>query len=117
MNIYSVYFDSSKKKNNLLFIRQGFSFTAGIFNFFWAMYHKMWFIVFLMVIISAAISNSATSYIVYSVKVAIVFIFCFFASELREYYAKKRGFALSDIVVANSEEDAELKYYMRSTSN
>jgi len=112
MNIYSVYTDSSKKKTSPIFIPQGFSVIAGIFNLLWAIYHKMWLIA-LLVIIANTSSVSAAPHIVYSVNVAILFLFTFFAGELREYYARKKGFDLSDIVLAGSKEEAEVRYYMR----
>jgi signal transduction histidine kinase len=114
MNIYSVYTDSSKKENNPILIKQGFSFIAGFFNFAWAFYNRMWFIAFLTLGINALISAIDISSIAYSMNIAILFTFGFFASELREYYAKKNGFKLFDIILAHDEEEAEVKYYARA---
>ncbi|GAB4162921.1 MAG: hypothetical protein Tsb006_1480 [Rickettsiaceae bacterium] len=47
----------------------------------------------------------------YLYDVAILFIFGFFASDFRDYYALKSGFTVSDIIIANNEEEAELRYY------
>ena len=113
MNIYSVYADSSKKDKELILIKQGFSFIAGFFNFFWAMYHRMWSIAIFLLVISFFFSSS-TSYIAYCFNIAILFIFGFFASEIQEYYAMKKGYNLSDIILAASEEEAEVKYFERT---
>lgn len=113
MNIYSVYTDSSKKNNEPILIKQGFSFIAGFFNFFWALYHKMWLIAIFLMIISFTIGTNSPSFIAYCVNLAILFIFGFFASEIREYYAIKSGYSLSDIILAPSEEEAEIKYIKR----
>lgn len=113
MNIYSVYADSSKKDKELILIKQGFSFIAGFFNFFWAIYHKMWSIAIFLLVISFFFSSSA-SYIAYCFNLAILFIFGFFASEIQEYYAIKEGYNLSDIILATSEEEAEVKYFERT---
>ena len=113
MNIYSVYTDSSEKIKEPILIKQGFSFIAGFLNFFWAIYHKMWNIAFAMTLISLLLESIGSSYIAYCVNIAILFIFGFFASELREYYALKKGYNLSDIILAVNEEEAEVKYYSR----
>ena len=113
MNIYSVYTDSSKKDNELILIKQGFSLIAGFFNFFWALYHRMWAIAIFLMILSFIVSADGLSFIAYSISLAILFIFGFFASEIREYYAIKRGYSLSDIILAYSEEEAEIKYIQR----
>jgi signal transduction histidine kinase len=114
MNIYSVYTDSSKKKSNPILIKQGFSLIAGFLNFAWAFYHRMWFIAFLTLGINFLISVLNISSIAYSMNIAILFLFGSFASELREYYAKKNGLKLSDILLAHDEEEAEVKYYART---
>ncbi len=114
MNIYSVYVNTTENNKNPILIPQGFSFVAGIFNTFWALYHKMWLLALFAVIISAIANPAQPSYIVYGLNVGVLFIFGFFASEMREYYAKKKGFKLDDIILAHSEEEAEVRYYMRN---
>jgi hypothetical protein len=114
MNIYSVYIDSSKKEKEPILIKQGFSFLAGFFNLFWALYHKMWSIFFALITISILLGTSSPSYVSYSINFTILFIFGFFASEIREHYAVKAGFELADIILAMNEEEAEVKYYSRS---
>jgi hypothetical protein len=115
MNIYSVYTDSSKKENDPILIKQGFSFIAGVLNCFWAFYHKMWFIAFFTMVVSLLIGTLAISHIAYSINISILFIFGFFAGEMREHYAKKNGLELSDIILARDEEEAEVKYNMRKS--
>ena len=114
MNIYSVYADSSKKDKELILIKQGFSFIAGFFNFFWAIYHRMWSIAIFLMMISFFLGSSGPSYIAYCLNLAILFIFGFFASEIQEYYATKKGYNLSDVILASTEEEAEVKYFERT---
>lgn len=114
MNIYSVYIDSSKNDMEPILIKQGFSFIAGFFNFFWSIYHKMWSVAFVMIILNSILGAIEPTYITYSINLAILFIFGFFASEIREYYALKSGCTLSDIILASCEEEAEVKYYTRA---
>ena len=112
MNIYSVYIDSTKKETKPLLIKQGFSFLAIIFSFLWALYHKMWLIALIIIIIKSI----EISHIAYSANIAILLLLGWFAADLREYYAERKGFKLSDVILANSEEEAEVKYYMRTNS-
>lgn len=117
MNIYSVYVKEENETYDLTIIKQGFSIWALIFNVFWAFYHKMWLVISLLVLINVVIFSfevSANLAMLQGAKfITQLFIFGFFASELREFYANKRGLNLDDIIVANSEEEAELKYLTR----
>ena len=116
MNIYSVYTNNEKNNEDPILIRQGFSFIAGFLNVFWALYHKMWLLALFAIILNAIANHIQSTYIIYGLNVALLFIFGFFSSNMREYYAKKKGFKLDDIVLAQSEEEAEVRYYMRAGS-
>lgn len=117
MNIYSVYVKDENETYDLTIIKQGFSIWALIFNVFWAFYHKMWLVISLLLLINIVIFSfdvSANLAMLQGAKfITQLFIFGFFASELREFYANRRNLKLDDIVVANSEEEAELKYLTR----
>lgn len=117
MNLYSIYTGRESKNLDLIIIKQGFSFWALVFNFFWAIYHKMWSLVILFIafnLLMFLFQTTENVAIIDSIKYAMqIFVFGFFATELREFYARKRGMRLDDIILANSEEEAELKYLMR----
>lgn len=117
MNIYSVYVKDENETYDLTIIKQGFSMWALIFNVFWAFYHKMWLVISLLVLINIVIFSfdvSANLAMLQGAKfITQLFIFGFFASELREFYANRRNLKLDDIIVANSEEEAELRYLTR----
>lgn len=118
MNIYTIYATPNEDNISPLSVRQGFSFTACILGPFWALYHKMWGVVFLSFLLDLIMqSNQITQNSIlfsYCYNIAKLFLFGFFASELQEYYAKKRGYDLADIILAKTEEEAEVKYFMRS---
>ena len=119
MNLYSIYFNKTLKNANLVIIKQGFSLWAMLFNFFWAIYHKMWAIVGIFLafnLLMLLFPTAGNSVIIEGIKyVTNIFIFSFFATELRELYARKRGMVLDDIILAASEEEAELKYITRTS--
>jgi hypothetical protein len=120
MHLYSIYTRSENKNLDLIIIKQGFSLSALIFNFFWAIYHKMWLVAGIIMVVNFIVFSfqdaeniSMVEYLKYA---AEFFAFGFFATELRELYAKKRGMELDDIILASSEEEAELKYMTRTNS-
>ena len=118
MNLYSIYASSGDKSSDPVIIKQGFSPAAGVFNMFWAVYHKMWLVVILVMkanfIIIFFRETEAISLIGNLKYIVQFFIFGFFAAEIREYYARKRGMQLDDVILATSEEEAELKYMTRT---
>lgn len=112
MNIYSVY--TSPTAENPIFIRQGFSFMAAIFNALWALYYRLWSLAIFVLIITFAADFFRMPNLVFLLNITILFLFGFFASEIREYYAGKSGYQLSDILLAANDEEAELRYYART---
>ena len=94
-----------------MLLKQGFSFTAAIFGAPWALYYKMWLVIFCTVTIHVILSYFIETHII--IWVIESFIFGFFASDMREYYIHESGYKLSDIILAKDEEEAELKYYTR----
>lgn len=114
MNLYSIYVDKHGGGNNPTIIKQGFSFWALALNFFWALYHKMWFVGGVIILVNFIILNlNLSPNIIFAEKVSQLFIFGFFASEIREFYAKQQGLELDDLILASSQEEAEVKYIMR----
>ena len=118
MHLYSIYARRESKNPDLIIIKQGFSLWALVFNFFWAIYHKMWVVAILIMLANFIVflmSDAEILLIIEYFKYAIqFFVFGFFATELRELYARKQGMELDDVILANSEEDAESKYIMRT---
>lgn len=117
MNLYSIYASCGDKNSDPVIIKQGFSPIAGVFNLFWAVYHRMWLVVILVMIANFIIISFRESEVISLIGnlkyVLQFFSFGFFATEIREYYARLRGMKLDDIILATSEEEAELKYMTR----
>lgn len=119
MNLYSIYASCGDKNSDPVIIKQGFSPIAGVFNLFWAVYHRMWLVVILVMIANFIIISFRESEVISLIGnlkyVLQFFSFGFFATEIREYYARRRGMQLDDIILATSEEEAELKYMTRTS--
>ena len=119
MNLYSIYASCGDKNSDPVIIKQGFSPIAGVFNLFWAVYHRMWLVVILVMIANFIIISFREAEVISligNLKYIVQFLsFGFFATEIREYYARLRGMKLDDIILATSEEEAELKYMTRTS--
>jgi hypothetical protein len=119
MNLYSIYASCGDKNSDPVIIKQGFSPIAGVFILFWAVYHRMWLVVILVMIANFIIISFRESEVISLIGnlkyVLQFFSFGFFATEIREYYARLRGMKLDDIILATSEEEAELKYMTRTS--
>ncbi|MFY9589662.1 DUF2628 domain-containing protein [Rickettsia endosymbiont of Halotydeus destructor] len=116
MNIYAIYINPEQKSNNFAIVREGFSWSALIFNIFWAFYHKMWLIVAFVIIVNIIMATINLQGLVFISKLTIMLIFGFFASEMREYDLRRKNYRLRDVVFARSEIEAELKFLERSVN-
>ncbi|WP_341756232.1 MULTISPECIES: DUF2628 domain-containing protein [unclassified Candidatus Tisiphia] len=110
MNIYSIYVNPQKKDNDFIIIKQGFSLFAALFNMFWALYHRMWIALIITLIISIAMSNLGFAHFTFASRIAIMLIFGFFAADMREYDLQRKKYQLTEIILAKSEIEAELKF-------
>lgn len=75
----------------------------------------MWLIVFITAALSILAFPLEKLRLYYIFDISLLFIFGFFASDFKDYYAYKKGYVLSDIVTAHDDEEAELKYYYKQS--
>ncbi len=114
MNIYSIYVNPDKKDNNFVLVKQGFSLFAAVFNIFWALYHKMWLVLIITFILNIATFSFDSHNLSNLIQVIMALIFGFFGADMREYDLERKEYSLEDIILANSEVEAELKFLERS---
>ncbi|MDR0774360.1 MAG: DUF2628 domain-containing protein [Rickettsia sp.] len=113
MNIYSMYVNPQKKDNDFILIKQGFSLFAAFLSVFWALYHRMWLPLITTLILSIVISSLGCTNFISVSQLAIMLIFGFFSDDMREYDLQKKKYQLTDIILAKSEIEAELKFLER----
>ena len=117
MHIYSVYTNEKEGGAEPTLIKQEFSVIAGLFTGLWALYNKMWFVAFLTFAIVFFLNRAGLDGFATPIKLVTFLFFGCFASQMQEFYAQKKAdLTFSDIILADDLEEAELKYYMR-TSN
>ncbi len=115
MNIYAIYINPKQKNNNFIVIKKSFSWTAAVLSVFWALYHKMWLLVIIAVAINIVAMTINILELMLALKLIVMLIFGFFASDIRENYLQRTNFTLKDIVVAGSQVEAELKFLERNS--
>ena len=113
MNIYSIYANPQKKDNNFVLIKQGFSFSAAVFNIFWSLYHKIWLPPIVVLLINIFILTLNNDNYVLMASTLTMLVFGIFAVDIREYSLEHKKYFLDDIILASSEIEAELKYLER----
>lgn len=114
MNIYCIYTDSSKNDLEPVIVEQSPSIFAGLLNIIWAIYHRMWLLAFILLIMSFAALPLSEIGLYYLYDIAILFIMTFFASDLREWHLRRRGYELANVVAAMDEDEAEMRFYDKS---
>lgn len=118
MNIYSIFINNNDEDSEPIVVKQGFSIWAAVFNALWALYHRMWIIAAIAIMVDALplllVNHHLYDELSFVMRIAIALIFGFMAPEMREHTLKSRGYTLSDILVAASEPEAELKFFERS---
>ncbi len=141
MNIYAIYVNSKKEQSSLeskkievstsidsellncfeectvLNTSGKFSLVAAMFNVFWAIYYKMWYVAFALLavplILQAFSSSALAATALFMWKLLVFLFFGFFANDLRECKLEKKKYVLKDIIAAGSEEEARLKFATR----
>ncbi len=117
MNTYSMYVNPQEKDNDFILVKHGFSLLAMFLGIFWILYHRMWLLLIVAVVITVIISSVGFSdYIIVS-QIVIMLILGFFSDDIREYDLQQKNYQLADIILAKSEIEAELKFLERLMYN
>ncbi len=97
-------------------LREGFSFFAFALNFFWLIFHRMWWVllgyVALMLALGVAVQVlklPETTMIL--LQTFINLLLGFHAYDLQGWVLKRKGYRLAGVLVAESELSAQRRYY------
>ena len=115
MNIYAIYINHEQKNNNFVVVEESFSWTAALLSVFWALYHKMWLAVTIAIAINIIAAAINIPELTLALKLTTVLLFGFFAADIRENHLKRKNYELKDVVVANSQIEAELRFLERNS--
>lgn len=114
MKIYYVLCNKSLPKTDQRFavlVREGFVFSAFVFNVFWALYKKMWTAALGLLLIYAILDfvflkTVANTKLYYLSHLWINVAFGCVANSLNAWYLEKRGYTFTSVAVGRDELEA-----------
>ncbi|MFO1242804.1 MAG: DUF2628 domain-containing protein [Rickettsiales bacterium] len=120
VKIYSVHVDpaASKPMENAVFIPEGFNFFAFLFSVFWALYHRLWIVAGVYVLLAGGATLIAKTYGMHPSSVMVIdlgvrIMFALSANDFWRGTLEKKGWITTDVIVAGSEIEATHRFYDR----
>lgn len=117
MKLYNVLTLNNKegKTEDILFLKEGFSWLAFIFSIFWFLYHKMWKESFALFIIAGAFAFFEESQILFGdskfiVEILLDFIIALNANHWFCESLVKKGYKFEGVIFAKNPAQARLRY-------
>jgi hypothetical protein len=122
VTLYSVYAppeeapDLAERADRLAFVKEGFSWTALIFQALWLIYHRMWLelvlFILLLVGLQFLLSFDARGQTLFSwASLAIALLLAVEANDLRAAALKRKGYGLAGVAAGRGREEAELDFF------
>jgi hypothetical protein len=116
MTIYTVHRRPDEPAEKAVFVRDGFSFGAFMFTFFWAVWRRMWLVAALLLLIEGAIALAGrylgvSDLIVSMLGFGVALIFGFEARSLWRISLAASGRPEVAVTTGHRLEDAELRYF------
>lgn len=115
MTVYSVHVRDTGLKPNLALVKDGFSWPAAIFGFFWALVIGAWDVALVLLgvqivagVLAPLLIGDPTSQTVVQLGVSVVI--GLIANELRRWSLDRRGMFEDAVVSAHDKEEAERRY-------
>lgn len=113
MKIFTIYHNINKDCYDIKIIKSGFSFIAAIFNIFWALYHRMWFIFIPLICLNIFLKYNDLHLEHNILHTSQFLAFLFFAEEMLAFNLHLKGYKVVDVIYALNEEEAEYKFIQR----
>lgn len=108
---YSVYRRSEDALDRAVFVKQGFSWPAFLFTFWWCLWHRLWLaaavVVVLLVVIGTAVGGAAAV----GLQLIVMLAAGCWGNDLRRLALAATGHREDQLVYGRSLEEAELRYF------
>ncbi len=121
MRIYTVHLRRTADPlftpdRDALFVREGFNFPAFVFTWMWALATGQWIVAAILAAAGVALALIVDAVGLDATSVSIVTlgsqaVVGFIAEDLRRWSLRLRGFALTDVVAAESVTGAERRFF------
>ncbi len=121
MKIYTVHIKPSDAEGtegaeSAIFVREGFSWRAFLFNILWLIYHRLWVAALGVAVVISLLGAAedkewldASS--LFILQLAFNLIIGYQANDWRRSDLARRGYIISDIVVSDGEIRAQQRYF------
>ena len=113
MKIYTLYAKETEQypMENIIFIKEGFSWGAAVFNFFMAFYNKMWALGIALLLINILLSILGGNNYIYPELAQALYVgfFLFVGCNYNDWYRhnlEKRGYSYCGVASGKNVEDA-----------
>ncbi len=117
MAVYSVFSNAAKSPDDVVFLKQGFSWPAFLFSVPWCLWHRLWIaaiIIAALVILFVSLFDGTMALIL---MLAMLLALGFCAGELRRGALLAKGFNEHMVVSASNREEAELRYFLAAAED
>lgn len=116
MALFNVFEPPDGKLERVVFISEGFCWSALFFTVFWAVFHRMWVVaglLFAVFVLASLVEAWDLIVPVFAMVIhfAISLLFGFEARRLQSLSLERAGFRLAGLIEATSLEAAELAYF------
>ncbi len=116
MRVYTVHHRRRRAADQLVLIKEGFCWPAFLFNFLWALWHRLWLVALLLLALSSAsgvllglagldpVSEAAVS-------IGLAAVVGYIANDLRRWTLGRRGYS-QETVVTGADMDTALHRFL-----
>jgi len=112
--------NQNNKIDNIVLIKEGFSFYALVFSVFWFLYHKMYkeFAILLLVALSISVlGNLHPDFDKVIIDILMSVIIAINANHWRENHLKKEGYEFVDVIFGKDKEEAQINFLNQTSIN
>jgi len=116
MRSYTIHHRAGTNGDDVVVIKEGFSWGAFVFNFLWALWHRLWLASLALLVVMLAIDAAADFLGVNPVLAAVIELAVslwvgFNANDWRRRVLERRGYALGAVIAAPNA-DAALRRFV-----
>lgn len=121
MNIYYVFHKPSFSQldyNSTVFVKDGFSFSAFLFNVFWIFYKKMWIVGFVIFIVLMGVDFFILSklhwlFLYPLIRVWFAFVLGYVGNDIFFWHLKIKGYNLEAVVLGRDILEANRSFWLK----
>jgi hypothetical protein len=116
LDIYTVHVKPGDSPLHAVYVPEGFSFWAFIFQPLWALYHRLWLVALLMlgasVLLDVMTSAMGLSFMAATVlQLLLAFVIGAEARDLWRWTLRRRGYEMRAALAAADKDEAELRFF------